>query len=209
MQPKKPSNPGRRKFLIAATSVVGAVGVAGAAIPFLAALSPSARAKAAGAPIKADISKLAKGEMMLVEWRGLPIYIIRHSKESLEMLDKNLSSLSDPNSEENQQPEYARNKNRFLGLEKEPRPGLKSGSIKDSYCLPFSELINPDNRTFLDKNLIKEKFKQIRIDKENNVVFSCGSGITAAVLSLAYSLINDNYLPTVYDGSWAEYGKIN
>ena len=103
----------------------------------------------------------------------------------------------------------ARNKNRFLGLEKEPRPGLKSGSIKDSYCLPFSELINPDNRTFLDKNLIKEKFKQIRIDKENNVVFSCGSGITAAVLSLAYSLINDNYLPTVYDGSWAEYGKIN
>ena len=59
MQPKKPSNPGRRKFLIAATSVVGAVGVAGAAIPFLAALSPSARAKAAGAPIKADISKLA------------------------------------------------------------------------------------------------------------------------------------------------------
>ena len=112
MQPKKPSNPGRRKFLIAATSVVGAVGVAGAAIPFLAALSPSARAKAAGAPVKADISKLAKGEMMLVEWRGLPIYIIRHSKESLEMLDKNLSRLSDPNSEENQQPEYARNKNR-------------------------------------------------------------------------------------------------
>ena len=103
----------------------------------------------------------------------------------------------------------ARNKNRFLGLEKEPRPGIKSGSIKDSHCLPFSELINPDNRTFLDKNLIKEKFKQIRIDKENNVVFSCGSGITAAVLSLAYSLINDNYLPTVYDGSWAEYGKIN
>ena len=102
----------------------------------------------------------------------------------------------------------ARNKNRFLGLEKEPRPGLKSGSIKDSYCLPFSELINPDNRTFLDKILIKEKFKQIRIDKENNVVFSCGSGITAAVLSLAYSLINDNYLPTVYDGSWAEYGKL-
>ena len=103
----------------------------------------------------------------------------------------------------------ARNKNRFLGLEKEPRPGIKSGSIKDSHCLPFSELINPDNRTFLDKNLIKEKFKQITIDKENNVVFSCGSGITAAVLSLAYSLINDNYLPTVYDGSWAEYGKIN
>ena len=112
MQPKEPSNPGRRKFLIAATSVVGAVGVVGAAIPFLSALSPSARAKAAGAPTKADISKLAEGEMMLVEWRGLPIYIIKHTKESLKFIDKNLSRLSDPESKVNQQPEYATNKNR-------------------------------------------------------------------------------------------------
>ena len=112
MQPKEPSNPGRRKFLIVATSVVGAVGVVGAAIPFLSALSPSARAKAAGAPTKADISKLAEGEMMLVEWRGLPIYIIKHTKESLKFIDKNLSRLSDPESKVNQQPEYATNKNR-------------------------------------------------------------------------------------------------
>ena len=112
MQPKKPSNPGRRKFLITATSVVGAIGVIGAAVPFLSSLSPSARAKAAGAPTKADISKLAEGEMMLVEWRGLPIYIVRHTKESLELIDKNLSRLSDPESKINQQPEYARNKNR-------------------------------------------------------------------------------------------------
>ena len=102
----------------------------------------------------------------------------------------------------------ARNKNRFLGLENEPRPGLKSGSIQNSHCLPFNELINSNTKTFIKENLIKEKFKKIGIEKEINVVFSCGSGITATVLALAYSLINDKYLPTVYDGSWAEYGKI-
>ena len=102
----------------------------------------------------------------------------------------------------------ARSKKRFLGLEKEPRPGLKSGSIENSYCLPFGELINTENKTFLEKNLIKEKFAEIGVNNENNVVFSCGSGITATVLSLAYSIINDKYLPIVYDGSWAEYGKL-
>ena len=102
----------------------------------------------------------------------------------------------------------ARSKNRFLGLEKEPRPGIRSGSIKNSYNLPFGEIINPEDNTFLEKNIIREKFTQLGIIDENNVVFSCGSGITAAVLALAYSLINDSYLPTVYDGSWVEYGKI-
>ena len=102
----------------------------------------------------------------------------------------------------------ARSKNRFLGLEKEPRPGLKSGSIKNSICLPFREVINKEDKTFLDKNSLKKKFAEIGIANENNVVFSCGSGITATVLSLAYSIINDKYLPTIYDGSWAEYGKL-
>ena len=102
----------------------------------------------------------------------------------------------------------ARSKKRFLGLENEPRPGIRSGSIKGSYCLPFNELINLKNKTFISKSFIKEKFTKIGINNEKNVVFSCGSGITASVLSLAYSIINDKYLPTVYDGSWAEYGKI-
>ena len=103
----------------------------------------------------------------------------------------------------------ARSKNRFLGLEKELRPGLRSGSIQNSHSLPFNEIINKDDKTFLEKKIIKEKFAKLGIIEENNVGFSCGSGITAAVLSLAYSLINDKYLPTVYDGSWAEYGKKN
>jgi thiosulfate/3-mercaptopyruvate sulfurtransferase len=102
----------------------------------------------------------------------------------------------------------ARSKNRFSGLVKEPRPGVRSGSIKNSYCLPFNELINKEDKTFLEKKFIKEKFAKLGIIEDNNLVFSCGSGITAAVLSLAYSVINDKYLPIVYDGSWAEYGKI-
>ena len=98
MQPKSPPNPGRRKFLIAATSTVGAVGIAGAAVPFISAFNPSAKAEAAGAPAVADISKLAPGEMIIVEWRGTPIYVVKHSQESMNEIDKNLDRLADPDS---------------------------------------------------------------------------------------------------------------
>jgi len=88
----------------------------------------------------------------------------------------------------------------------EPRKGLKSGSINNSYCLPFSELINADH-TFIDKKKIFQKFSSIKSSLDKNIVFTCGSGVTAAVLALAYSLIDNKYNPVIYDGSWSEYGK--
>ena len=100
----------------------------------------------------------------------------------------------------------ARSKKRFEGEITEPRKGLRSGSIKDSFCLPFSDLIN-DDRTFIDKEKILEKFQSVKCDLNKNLIFSCGSGVTASVLALAYSLIDNKYMPTIYDGSWSEYGK--
>ncbi len=102
----------------------------------------------------------------------------------------------------------ARSRERFEGKVAEPRKGLRSGSIPKSMCLPFGDLINNDN-TFKNENEILNVFKNILGEEiTTNIVFSCGSGVTASVLALAYSLINNKYMPTIYDGSWAEYGKI-
>jgi thiosulfate/3-mercaptopyruvate sulfurtransferase len=100
----------------------------------------------------------------------------------------------------------ARSLERFEGKVPEPRKGLRSGSIKNSFCLPFSELINKDH-TFISKEKIYEKFKSTEYEMSKNIVFTCGSGVTASVLALAYSLIDNKYMPTIYDGSWSEYGK--
>jgi thiosulfate/3-mercaptopyruvate sulfurtransferase len=100
----------------------------------------------------------------------------------------------------------ARSLERFEGKIPEPRKGLRSGSIKNSFCLPFSELINKDH-TFISKEKIYEKLKSTGYEMGKNMVFTCGSGVTASVLALAYSLIDNKYMPTIYDGSWSEYGK--
>ena len=100
----------------------------------------------------------------------------------------------------------ARSRERFEGKVAEPRKGLRSGSIKNSFCLPFSELIN-DDHSFVSKDKIQTQFELFKLDLNKNIVFSCGSGVTASVLALAYSLINDKYMPTIYDGSWSEYGR--
>jgi thiosulfate/3-mercaptopyruvate sulfurtransferase len=100
----------------------------------------------------------------------------------------------------------ARSKNRFLGLEPEPRAGIKSGSISGSKSLPLSELINTKNNTFFDNEKLKDIFS-LRGASNNEIVMSCGSSVSASSLALAYSVINDDYIAKIYIGSWTEYGK--
>ena len=105
---------GRRRLLIAATSLTGAVGVGFAATPFLASWKPSARAKALGAPIEIDVGKLEPGAMLKVEWRGKPVWVVRRTPEMLKQLDKATAFLLDPGSEGSVQPDYAKNEARAL-----------------------------------------------------------------------------------------------
>ena len=138
------------------------------------------------------ISKIKKTNYKANEIRRL----VKDKKEiNINIVDKTFSLVD------------ARSLRRFKGEEKEPREGLKSGNIENSYCIPFNQLINI-NKTFKTKTEILKIFNEnFKDTSSNNVVFSCGSGVTACVLALAYSLINDKYLPTIYDGSWADYGK--
>jgi ubiquinol-cytochrome c reductase iron-sulfur subunit len=105
----------RRWLAIGATSVVGAVGAGFVAVPFVKSWNPSAKAKAAGAPVTVDIGKLEVGQKMLVEWRSKPVWVVRRSEEALNRLEGVESKLRDPNSEVDQQPAYA--KNRFRSRE--------------------------------------------------------------------------------------------
>lgn len=107
-------NKGRRRFLVGATSAIGAVGAVGIATPFVASWNPSAKAKAAGAPVKVDISKLEVGQQMIVEWRGQPVWVVKRSQDTLENLNKIADELSDPSSEKDQQPSYAQNAYRSI-----------------------------------------------------------------------------------------------
>jgi len=121
----QPVNQGRRRFLTATTAVVGAVGAGFVAVPFIKSWNPSARAKLAGAPITADISALAEGQRLVLEWRGQPIWIVRRSQAILQALPTLADQLRDPQSENpDQQPEYAANPTRSIKPEVSVLVGL-------------------------------------------------------------------------------------
>lgn len=98
-----------RRNLVVATSVVGGAAAIGAAAPFVASMWPSERTRAAGAPVKVDISTLSPGELQVVEWRGKPVWVLKRSKEMLESLKAVEPRLSDPESKASDQPKYAAN----------------------------------------------------------------------------------------------------
>ena len=105
---------GRRRFLTATTAVVGAVGAGFVAVPFIKSWNPSERAKLAGAPVTVDITALAEGQRLVDEWRGQPIWIVKRSKQMLDILPTLDPRLADPKSTTDQQPEYAKNELRSI-----------------------------------------------------------------------------------------------
>jgi len=107
-------DPKRRRLLIAGASGVGGLGTAAIVWPFVASMLPSARAQAAGAPVEVDISKLGGGQLVTVEWRGKPVWVVNRTEEQLERLEADTARLSDPGSEQPQQPEYATNDTRSI-----------------------------------------------------------------------------------------------
>ena len=107
----------RRKFLVGVTAALSAVGAVGVATPFVSSWNPSAKAKAAGAPVKVDISKILPGEQIRAEWRGKPVFVLRRTPEMLQAIKGTNSVVADPNSEEPQQPNYATNEARSINPE--------------------------------------------------------------------------------------------
>lgn len=108
------TNAGRRRFLAGSTAAAGTAGVVVAAAPFIGSWNPSAKARAAGAPVRIDISRLAEGEMLgpIPAWRGRPIFVVKRSEEALSALNEDPARLADPESLDPEQPGYAQNEYR-------------------------------------------------------------------------------------------------
>jgi ubiquinol-cytochrome c reductase iron-sulfur subunit len=111
---KKEGMNSRRRFLLAATSVAGGIATVAVATPFVMSMMPSERAKAAGAPVEVDISKVEPGMLLLVEWRGKVVWVLNRTEEMLATLPKLNNQVADPKSEKDQQPKYAQNETRSI-----------------------------------------------------------------------------------------------
>lgn len=135
----EPIDKGRRNFLIGVTAVVGTVGVAGAAVPFVASWTPSAKALAAGAPITVDISKLQEGDMLgpIPAWRSKPIFVVYRTRSMLDDMNqsKEYERLLDPYSRQPQQPSYAQNDTRSI----KPAILVMIGLCTHLGCVPLYE----------------------------------------------------------------------
>jgi ubiquinol-cytochrome c reductase iron-sulfur subunit len=107
-------NTGRRRFLAGAVTAMGGIGGAFAAVPFIASWTPSERARAIGAPVEVDLTKVEPGGLLRVKWQGKPVFIVRRTEEALASIPKLDAKVRDPNSEEDQQPAYARNAHRSI-----------------------------------------------------------------------------------------------
>ncbi|WP_018624917.1 ubiquinol-cytochrome c reductase iron-sulfur subunit [Kangiella aquimarina] len=109
-------NENRRRFLIGATSFVAGAGLVGVATPFVQSWNPSTKARAVGAPVRVDVSKIESGTMITAEWQGKPVWVLRRTPQNLQSLDKpdHRDKLLDPDSEVNQQPEYAKKSYRSI-----------------------------------------------------------------------------------------------
>lgn len=115
--PDKELDEGKRRFLVAATGVAGGIAGVASAVPFVASMLPSERARAAGAPVEADIGALAPGEKITVEWRGQPVWIVRRTKDMLDAVKASDDKVADPKSSRKPgelTPEYARNEYRSI-----------------------------------------------------------------------------------------------
>ncbi len=136
-------NNSKRRFLVASTSVVGAIGAGFVAVPFVKSWNPSAKALAAGAPVLADISKLEEGQMITVEWRGKPVYILKRTDENLKVLETNVDMLADVNSDASKQPNYCKNSAR--AYDKYTKISVMEGVCTHLGCAPkyVPDLNNP------------------------------------------------------------------
>ena len=194
-------NAGRRRFLVGSTTAMGAIGVAAAAVPFVGSWNPSAKARAAGAPVRIDISQLQEGEILgpIPAWRGKPIFIIKRTDAALAALGENLDQLTDPDSEDQEQPEYATNEYRS----RSPELLVLVGLCPHLFCSPHPLISNSDPSRLMNNGV--EDFSVLVTAHASTwqVAFYSGSPSSRNMQVPPYSYEGENVLVIGVDGETA------